>query len=679
MIEDDIAKRFTIIKGKKRNVYECNATQRGVDQVLRKCSKTYRRYQLPDVCLHKFHIVVTEKPVQIIDKAVPEVPDQEKKLFQCLAITTCQLNLSLRQATSAPMISLLQTAFEEGFKYHAANPKASCHDLPRIRASRPQLRDTIIQLGSQREEENMNALRRIKFVTAALDNGTIHHRHMIFVNLLNPNAGLEPCYLLSETTDHFNTSNYKLFGEILFSRLAHQGITLVGFVGDNLRVQIRGLAHWSPVSMQRYAPPDEPEKCAVLYVPCSCHVLNLALVDLRKHDHLYDLIMKTLDALIVFLRKSEITNQLGCRAPEIPKTRWVYAYDAAMWITKHVRQINAVLTSDAVSMKTKKCLLEDEDIRQCLDGVPQHIIELPTLLEPVKKLMLTLEADRTPLSAVFPLIHSTLGALKTIEAKKTIEYLLPVIEPLHHAVEHRFHDTAKWDLIVTSYALTHPGRRHLRKIGNEGDHPITEDFSDDEDDSPEELKRTIQVSEPGSDAEDLAVSSDEDSDDYSENEDKDKDELRYKPIKIVDPFEYAELSFGDQSKINICKLIFDTITDLARNLQISERERGEIHQCLHAWIWGKSTAFPNLCLLKNSPWVYWKTEKKFETIKHLPTIALRLLSLPASQASCERLISRNRRILDAYRTNSKDDLIKSRNTMQNAVNINPGIIIGSDD
>ena len=146
-------------------------------------------------------------------------------------------------------------------------------------------------------------------MTAAIDNGIINHRHMIFVNMMNPNAGFEPCYLLSETTDYYRSQDFKMFGEILFRRLDHQGITLVGFVGDNLRAQISGLAHWSPHSMQQNS--NDNQISAVLYVPCCCHTLNLALNDLKIHCPLYSSVMKVLDALTVFLRKPEITNRLA--------------------------------------------------------------------------------------------------------------------------------------------------------------------------------------------------------------------------------------------------------------------------------------------------------------------------------------------------------------------------------
>ena len=142
---------------------------------------------------------------------------------------------------------------------------------------------------------------------------------------------------------------------------------------------------------------------------------------------------------------------------------------------------------------------------------------------------------------------------------------------------------------------------------------------------------------------------------------------------------YDDFTFGDQSKKNIFKTVFETVDQIATQLQIDRKGIQEIHRYLHSWIWGKSRAFTNLCLFKDSSWVYWKTEMKFGNMSQLQIIALGLLSLPASQASCERLISQNRRIIDSYQSNMNDDLIKVRNNVRNAVNINPEIIVHPEE
>ena len=84
------------------------------------------------------------------------------------------------------------------------------------------------------------------------------------------------------------------------------------------------------------------------------------------------------------------------------------------------------------------------------------------------------------------MLQSPSSALTTIETDDSIEYLSPVANLLRHLILTRFHETARWDLIITSFALTQSGQRYMRGIGNRCDPPITEDFSDDDDNDSED-------------------------------------------------------------------------------------------------------------------------------------------------------------------------------------------------
>ena len=176
-----------------RILYECNETHRGLDGILRKCSKQYRRYLIPDKtrgksCKHEYTIEINEPP-----PAEPKEVVEDYPIFRSLAVACCQTNLSLRQATSESMMSLINTAIAEGFKHLIANPTLVIENLPQFSISRHQLRQQILQLAEKKEAHNIKALKKVKFVVAAIDNGTIHHRHMMFVNIVNPCAGLQSC------------------------------------------------------------------------------------------------------------------------------------------------------------------------------------------------------------------------------------------------------------------------------------------------------------------------------------------------------------------------------------------------------------------------------------------------------------------------------------------------------
>ena len=251
----DVTRGYTAVHDEKnagRIMYECNAKHRGIDGVTRKCSRRYRKHRIPNnvtaFCKHHYSIILPEAEVPV--RCVAETRDDDYPLFKYLASACCQMNLSLRQATSEPMMELINSAIIEGFQYRIQHPHCTLEDVPTFSISRYQLRNTIQKLATEREKDNINMLKKVKYVVAAVDNGTIHHRHMVFVNLLNPIANLQPCYLLTETSMHFHASAFAKFGLRILKMLEEIGVTLVGIVGDNLRAQIKGLSRWSLLSFQ---------------------------------------------------------------------------------------------------------------------------------------------------------------------------------------------------------------------------------------------------------------------------------------------------------------------------------------------------------------------------------------------------------------------------------------------
>jgi len=670
----DVTRGFTAVHDANnvgRVMYECNDRHRGIDGVTRKCSRRYRKHRIPNnvtaFCKHNYTIILPEEqvPVRCVVETQDQDDDEDYPLFKSLASSCCKMNLSLRQATSEPMMELINSAIIEGFQYRIQHPHCTLEDVPTFSISRYQLRNTIQKLATEREKDNINMLKKVKYVVAAVDHGTIHHRHMVFVNLLNPIANLQPCYLLTETSMHFHASAFAKFGLRILKMLEEIGVTLVGIVGDNLRAQIKGLSHWSLLSFQNaisLQSEQVPGQSAVLYVPCSCHTLNLVLTDLQRSNNDFDITMKILGVLTVFLRKSEISNKIGRRAPEIPKTRWVYAYDAAFWIMKHVDQINEVLTSGTISSRVLKVFQKVEHADTCLKGVPDQILELVPFLAPIKRLMLTFESDRTPLCRVFPLIHQTLKVYDRIEEQGELKYHGPVVPLIRSFIKKRFQETARWDLIVTSFALTIEGRYFIRKECSSDTMPgLTEGLSDDEEPPGIPLNEIDVQFIEDTDTE-ISISSDDDYDDEEED----------KSLKIVvrkKPKETEEPNFKIDDSGNLINIVFNTIEDVAKRLDHSKEERKALRLSFHKWTFSRSNEFPNLCFMEQSAWVYWKTELQFKNMPILANIALRILSLPSSQASCERLISQNRQIIDSYRTKSKDDLVRARNLLRNGIRI----------
>jgi hypothetical protein len=506
---------------------------------------------------------------------------------------------------------------------------------------------------------------------------------MVFVNLCNPNANLLPLYYRTETSDHFTSDDFRRFGNKIFDELATKQITLVGFVGDNLRAQISGLAPWSRNCMQNVASDQDPKRASVLYVPCCCHVLNLVLVDLHKNNQQYADAMKLLGRLSVFMRKSQVVNRIGKRMPDIPQTRWVYAFDAVTWIIQHLEAANTILTSRTLPPKLSM-LLNPPNEPSLSTGIPTQIKELAPFLEPIKRLMLALEADDAPLSVVFPLFKRTLEIYKELETNEDIQSLRPAIPDIMNLLNNRFRETSRWELIVTSYAFTRAGRRYFRLQGYRSEPRLTLEFSDAEeadgalpDIIPPSMSEDNTDFNPSSDDdyEDEAILDDheqrgeregeeernirseegtEKEEKGSDNEDEDEDANE----------DEEEDERADPEDEDLYTIAIKAVGSLAQRMNSSDREADQIKADFHDWLFNPTRQVPCKYLLDKPSWEYWKTVNRVSRGSNLSMLALRFLSLPSSQASCERLISYNRQIIDSHRTRTNDDLVRARNHLR---------------
>ena len=107
----------------------------------------------------------------------------------------------------------------------------------------------------------------------------------MFITSTNPNAGLRPLFFDSRTTKYWNSAEFAEFGIQIADEFFQHGVQVSGIIGDNLRAQLAGLAHWKDNSFQNL----DNERItnihrAIISVPCCCHTLNLAEVISKTID-----------------------------------------------------------------------------------------------------------------------------------------------------------------------------------------------------------------------------------------------------------------------------------------------------------------------------------------------------------------------------------------------------------
>ena len=171
------------------------------------------------------------------------------------------------------------------------------------------------------------------------------------------------------------------------------GINISCFVGDRLPAQVKALNHLHAESIQNKL--DDPQYKSVLFVPCTCHVFNRALLNAINQSESLKNTVKLLNSLEVLLRKPVIYSNIKKFMPSLIETRLVYIFDASFWAVKNKKVINSILQL-TTNQKIKK-YLKSSRFNAFSDGIPDIIEEITKIMIPIKVFFNKLESERATL------------------------------------------------------------------------------------------------------------------------------------------------------------------------------------------------------------------------------------------------------------------------------------------
>ena len=107
--------------------------QRGIDGICRKCSRRFRKSQIPENHKHKFTIVVVpNEPEAHHIEPNPGETEFNSQFIVELAKSTAELNFALRQATSESMKRLLTSFARFGFVFAKEYPDRPSSLFPEL-------------------------------------------------------------------------------------------------------------------------------------------------------------------------------------------------------------------------------------------------------------------------------------------------------------------------------------------------------------------------------------------------------------------------------------------------------------------------------------------------------------------------------------------------------------------
>jgi hypothetical protein len=264
-------------------------------------------------------------------------------LLSAFSQFVCNANISLRQATKEYTRQFCNSLIEYGFRLgQASAPRAldATELFPKL--SIRQLRAGILHDDGIGLTAAIVQFRSY-FVHLSLDAASFHGNKILDFVLLqsDPRTRCIDYFLFdSQEISHGTQEFYATTTAEVITRLKENDIRIVSIVGDGLSSQIGALSPTAPSSIQnsdlylsRF-----PYIRNILYIYCSCHLLNLALHDALDRSVFLRNCERYVNSLARILRKSENRQMIGRRCPTYSPTRWCHAYLLVCFFARH-RQV----------------------------------------------------------------------------------------------------------------------------------------------------------------------------------------------------------------------------------------------------------------------------------------------------------------------------------------------------
>lgn len=615
-------------------------------------------FRPPDYYIPKMHIALNEVSLLVAQLAV-------------------ELNISINSAASPMMKNFITKILQKGFLFARNNPSYNYTDIPKIKYSREKISKEIIERARSIESENKMLLDKFEFYSLTLDAGTVINKHGLFYCASNPSMNSEHIYLGCEMmSSDWDASKYKEWG----NKMLREHPKLSAFVGDGLRAGIAGLAHYKPNGI------CHDLFSTVLFISCHSHIVNLAFEHaIEKCDELKK-IVEMIENIGILLRKPAVKN-FDLRVPFIPKTRWLYSYDIAIWIMKREKKVNEVIR---LLVDKEPNVFNEKRFKPFSRGIPDVFHKFIRAAKPLKILQLAYENEKVGLPLVYPFFIYAIEMLNSCISDDD-SCIKTIASNLKKNLVSQFREKTRIPIIVLAFALTPIGKQYINgKRFNCIFKPIVDIIIDDID---KDIDTEMIQSEVD---DDLMISEDENSETNKfikpviENEeyftrinDSAFDEMFNNSgldnDLVLDKADLLQMAVETLvNRIEIININFSETKSMDKRKEILEEACDEGHK-LHDFLSGiTDDKYQGMFSINNNDLyghAFW-TMKYHERIKeqngegeveyskgYLSTIAmnaLQLMSIPAGEASCERAISKCRWITGAHNTNESEEMWAAR-------------------
>ena len=670
--------------GRKRLFLVCNTQITNHLGKKCRCNFRIRKDKVPKDDMEASSVINHKCSSSRIEDYLPPPKNEDLSIDEItkqLILFTAKSNLSLENATGPVMHNFLINLI----KFSQSNPNKDPISLVPT-TNRKAFTKMLINEGKGLYDKVLEEYISRGVAALSIDAGKISKTTYFNVIITNALFSIPP--LLYKCVNRFRGDklSYETNIKESISYLEEKGLVIAGIVADNLRVQFSAIEEVAS------------ELGNFFIVPCGCHTLALGINDAKIESDLFEKAFETIESFSYLTNNRDILSTLRISVPKRCSTRWTNLCDICLFTVNHYDHLIEYFNKE--STFKLKSLKNSITLSTPVDMLSKYVAPMCILLLPLKILSEKLESDRMSIGFKYGFVKSALILIEQLSYKYHLERPAKV---LIRCIDARINDTRSGLQDRVAFILTKQGRDIERMIRkgvpideircafteefpihiDDGVLGICEKIINDPPDFGPILSRIKEIEEIDHEDDSIAeatISQQSNSDSEPELEieavnsdsDEDKEEQYERTMDIVLDSESEE----EISKVrahnyhleysSLRELTFEDYGEFIMSHAPKFKFNGEkATRALTRWILHPESFTRNMeANITDRPYDTWRFLEQNDEFYDIAQFALKLLSIPTSEAACERMFWKLRKIMTDERNRTSDELCFAKIALQ---------------
>ena len=314
------------------------------------------------------------------------------------------------------------------------------------------IRNTFVNKSLLKKEKKIKKLAQYKFVSLAVDSGTVEGKKFLDIYVGNPSENCK--FVLMHSASNVTNTVDCITEQInrCLKLCYNYGLQVTGITSDNLTSQVIAINN---IINRRYY-------FDLIHIRCACHILNLVLNDLSKKSDYYKNYQVVIHSLSKLYNSCVDGKKITTRCPSVIPTRWVYDINIVAFLYAHQNEIEII-----VSKSNPHKLASDYNIDQkiALDLIHNHLRFILEFLSPIKTAISLLESEKSGLIEgylVFTKLREYMCFLMN-NVYNNNETYMEIIKTYIEEFDFRVNKSINIGLMKLAWSLSLIGRSEMRE------------------------------------------------------------------------------------------------------------------------------------------------------------------------------------------------------------------------